>query len=104
MNIKNIVALTSHHTQSITEGFANMKELAHNNSYLREVLDEHRKGVRETIVGLNAQKNALRGLVEYLDEKRYIERDTEARVEAGRVIDEIKKIDKEIDRLTRDFA
>ena len=104
--IKNIALLASHHSQAIAEGFANMKQLARKNPFLREVLEEHRKGVRETIVGLEAQKDALGGLVEYLDEKRYAgsARGAEAHVEAGRVMDEIKRIDREIARLTRDFA
>ena len=104
--INRIKSLTSHHSQAIAEGFANMKLLARKNPFLREVLEEHKKGVKETIVGLNAQKNALGELVEYLDERRYAGsgRSAEARVEAGRVMDEIKRIDIEIARLTRDFA
>ena len=101
-----IKSLTSHHSQAIAAGFANMKQLARKNPFLREVLEEHRKGVRETIVGLEAQKDALGGLVEYLDERRNAgsARGAEARMEAGRVMDEIKRIDREIARLTRDFA
>ena len=83
-----------------------MKQLARKNPFLREVLEEHRKGVRETIVGLEAQKDALGRLVEYLDERRDSgsARGPEARVEARRVMNEIKRIDREIARLTRDFA
>ena len=101
-----IKSLTSHHSQAIAAGFANMKQLARKNPFLREVLEEHRKGVRGTIGGLEAQKNALQGLIEYLDEKRDVESDRTAmaRIEATRVMDEIKKIDKEIARLTHDFA
>jgi len=101
-----IKRLASHHSQAIAAGFANMKQLARKNPFLREVLEEHRKGVRETIAGLEAQKDALGGLVEYLDERRDAgsARGAEARVEAGRVMDEIKRIDREIARLTRDFA
>lgn len=97
---------TSHYSQAIAGGFANMKELARKNSFLREVLEEHRKGVRETIAGLEVEKNALRGLVEYLDERHDAGStpDTEARVEAARVMHEIKRIDREIARLTREFA
>ncbi len=101
-----IKRLASHHSQAIAAGFANMKQLARKNPFLREVLEEHRKGVRETIAGLEAQKDALGRLVEYLDERRDSgsARRAEARVEAGRVMNEIKRIDREIARLTRDFA
>lgn len=104
--MKKIKTLTSDHSQAIAEGFANMKELARNNPFLREVLEEHRKGVRETIEGLEAQKDALRGLVDYLDDRRDdgSSRGAEARVEAGRVMNEINRIDREIARLKRDFA
>lgn len=104
--MKHIVSLASQHTQAIAEGFTIMKKQAHNNPLLREVLEEHRKAVRETIEGLEAQKDALRGLVDYLDESRDAEsgRGTEARMEAGRVMNEIRRIDREITRLTRDFA
>lgn len=103
--MKNIASLTSHHTQAIAEGFAIMKKQAHNNPRLLEVLEEHRKGVRETIEGLEAQRVALGELVEYLDEKRDAEsaRGGEAHVEAKRIMDEVKRIDREIARLTRDF-
>lgn len=104
--MKEIQTLASHHSQAIAEGFANMKGGADKNPFLREVLEEHRKGVSETIGGLDAQKDALQKLVEYLDEKRDTgsTQGAEARVEAMRVMDEIKRIDKEIVRLTHDFA
>ncbi len=58
-NMDRIKSQASHYSRAIAEGFANLKQLARNNPYLREVLEEHRKGVRETIVGLEAQKDAL---------------------------------------------
>lgn len=104
--MKDILALASLHSRQIAEGFANMKDLAEKNPFLREVLEEHRKGIGETIGCLDVQKDALRRLVEYLDEKRDTgsAQGAEARVEAMRVMDEIKRIDKEIARLTHDFA
>lgn len=102
--MRNISELASHHTRAIAEGFAEMKKQAQNNPFLREVLDEYREGVKETIISLTAQKDALSNLIEYLDEKRHAEEDEarteDARADAACIMDEIAKVDVEITRLT----
>ena len=102
IKMREMIRMAAAHRAALKEGFSDMKERSNQNKYLKEVIEDYKKGIQEMIDGLQAQKEALIAVMEHLEslcgdktcKKKDVKRDLK------RVLREIKLIDKKIREMT----
>ena len=102
LQIQKILLRALQERNDITNVISNMINLSQKNPYLRYVLEDYNKGMKETIFSLELQKDALTNIYNYLLSQikdNNIGEDLHIHNEINRISSEIKRLNKDISKI-----